>query len=705
MPTWQRRARLLIAIAAIAFAIVVAIAFKGRNPPSAAAPAIPPADPEAVVESATGTTVRINREQEEVRIEYDKLLTYPNGATKMVGMKVTTVRDNGRTFVLTGNEGEIQQDPSSFEIAGDVELTSSDGLRVRGREATYSEKDGIVRAPGPVEFSEGRISGNSTGLTYDKNQDALTLLDDAVVKVAPDESGADGIAVYSDLADFRRTARTIRFEGGMKAAQETQDIEADTAIVQLGGGQNEERLERLELRGHSRITASKPVAGGLQSLAGDDIDLAYAEDGRKLQQASIRDNASIVLGGEAGSAGRRVGADEIEVTLAEDGATPTELHARRTVSIVLPAPKGGPTRTVTADTFDALGKEGRGLTEGRFRGDVLFRERGKGLEREARSTQLDTVAAPGLGELETARFSGAVRFVDGTMTADAERALYGVSNNTLELRKADNSDRLPRMVSDRLTIEAEQIDAGLSGPRIKATGRVKSELTPSRDPAVAEKTKPTPTRRVPSMLRNDQPVIVVSDNLTYDGAASTAAYDGNARLSQGDTSIRATSISLDERSGDLKATGGVVTTTILEQTTGGKRERVPSIARAQHFVYEEGTRKATYTGGAQVGGPPGEMHAARIELYLRPSGNELDRVEAYDDVALMEQRRKTTGVRLTYFGEDDRYVVIGTPVRILDECGRETTGRTLTFYRNTDRIVVDGNEQIRTRTTGTSTCS
>ena len=48
--------------------------------------------------------------------------------------------------------------------------------------------------------------------------------------------------------------------------------------------------------------------------------------------------------------------------------------------------------------------------------------------------------------------------------------------------------------------------------------------------------------------------------------------------------------------------------------------------------------------------------------------------------------------------------MIGTPVTIVDECGRETTGRTLTFYQNTDRVVVDGNEQIRTRTTGTSTC-
>ena len=40
---------------------------------------------------------------------------------------------------------------------------------------------------------------------------------------------------------------------------------------------------------------------------------------------------------------------------------------------------------------------------------------------------------------------------------------------------------------------------------------------------------------------------------------------------------------------------------------------------------------------------------------------------------------------------------------IVDECGRETTGRTLTFFKATDRIVVDGNEQIRTQTSGSKT--
>ncbi len=130
----------------------------------------------------------------------------------------------------------------------------------------------------------------------------------------------------------------------------------------------------------------------------------------------------------------------------------------------------------------------------------------------------------------------------------------------------------------------------------------------------------------------------------------------------------------------------------------------PSIGTANAFKYEDADRRATYTGDAHLSGPQGDVTAAKIELYLKPSGDELERVEAYEKVTLNSESSKTTGVRLTYFDSDGRYLVHGTPVTTIDRCGRETTGRTLTFFKATDRIIVDGNEQIRTQTKGKSNC-
>ena len=114
--------------------------------------------------------------------------------------------------------------------------------------------------------------------------------------------------------------------------------------------------------------------------------------------------------------------------------------------------------------------------------------------------------------------------------------------------------------------------------------------------------------------------------------------------------------------------------------------------------------RATYTGNAHMNSPDGDMTAGKIELYLKPVGDELDRAEAYDDVTLRDQNRTTTGTRLTYTTADQRYVVTGAPVKVLDECRRETVGRTLTYLKSAETITIDGNEQTRTQTKGSAQC-
>ena len=135
------------------------------------------------------------------------------------------------------------------------------------------------------------------------------------------------------------------------------------------------------------------------------------------------------------------------------------------------------------------------------------------------------------------------------------------------------------------------------------------------------------------------------------------------------------------------------------------KERVQSIGKSDDFAYEEATHRATYTGSAHLTGPEGDITAAKIELYLKPSGNELDHAEAYDDVTLRESARKTTGSRVTYFAADERYVVTGRPVTIVDECDNGTVGRTLTCHKATATISVDCEKHFRTYTKGIGKCS
>ncbi|MBI2223131.1 MAG: hypothetical protein HYU53_18230 [Acidobacteria bacterium] len=143
---------------------------------------------------------------------------------------------------------------------------------------------------------------------------------------------------------------------------------------------------------------------------------------------------------------------------------------------------------------------------------------------------------------------------------------------------------------------------------------------------------------------------------------------------------------------------------MLEQVDDKTREKKPieSIGSSDEFAYEDAARRATYTGAAHLTGPQGDITAKKIELLLDADGRTLDRADAYDEVvARLEGGQRASGTRLTYFSGDGRYVMTGTPVKILEtvEGGcRETLGAALTFVRSTDTISVVGTEGNRSRT-------
>jgi lipopolysaccharide export system protein LptA len=703
MTKWLRRARLVIGVFAIVFAIVVFFAFKRRIIP-VARPVVRTA-PGALIETTGGRIERFKLSRQDVSVEYEKQQTFADGSTKMIGVTIVTEeKSSKRTFTVKGNEGQLGQNEATITLIGNVRLAASDGLTALTDHATYSDADGIVRAAGPVAFTRGRLKGTGVGMTYDKNLDALTILDQAVIHRAPDAKGAGGgLDVTSGTFTFARRDHLMRFDRTMHVERDGEVIDADNGIATLTA--DGDHLEAIELHGNARITGAKPAAGGLQGLSGETMNLKYGDGGEVLQHALLVGKADLRLAAEGGKTGRQITADIIDITLAPDGSTPTALLGRQGVQLTFPAQPGVSARTIRADTVDAKGEPGRGLTRAAFGGAVRYGENGPGVDRRVNSDALDVGLQPGGSGIDEANFAHNVHFAEGPMDAYAAAAHYAVTDGTLGLTGTEPAARTPRVSNDKIKIDAVQIDVTLEGPKMKARGNVKSELQPPKKDAHDPKEAGT---KLPSMLKQDLPVNVTADELDYDGTASKAVYTGTAQLWQADTSVKGATITIDDKTGDLSATGPVTTTTMLEQVNKDKKkERVRSVATAGAFQYEEAQRLATYTGDAHMTGPQGDMTAARIELYLKPSGDELERAEAHDDagkMTLKEQNRTTTGVHMKYTTVDEQYAVTGLPVSIVDQCGRETTGRTLTFHRATDTIVVDG-KGFRTQTKGATTCS
>jgi lipopolysaccharide transport protein LptA len=700
---WQRRARLVIAVSAVIFAVVLARQWKPRQPPSVNA-VVPRSDPGAAIEVAGGRLERFKMSRQDVSVEFQRQSMYANGSMKLYGVTIVAdEKDGSGTLKATGKEADVGPDGATIDLRGDVRLESSEVTAHTDR-ATFAKTENIVRTPGAVELTESKTTAKGVGMTFDRDRDVLTILDQAVISMGSD-SGAI-TAISSGTAIFARRERYRQFDRSVRLQRGGQLIEADTAVAHLSD--DSKRIETIELRGATKITAANPEPGALQELNGRDVTLTYAPDGEALQHVVIGSAAAIQIAGDAGKPGREIVAGMMDIDLAPDGSTPTALNARDAVRLTIPAEGNTVGRTIQAASLNAKGEPGRGLSRALFNGNVQFRERGPNVNRAASAATLDVGLKRGMSAFEDAKFSHGVRFEEGKLLATAAAARYDVDKGTLELSGSEPGALVPHVVNDQIAIDAAKVDVTLEGPKVRAAAagseKVKSILPPQKADAGEGQGGERKTK-MPSMLKQDQPVNVTASTLDYDGTTSQTVYEGAAQLWQGDTSIKGDSIAIDGKSGDLAVTA-VTSATMLEQTNkDNQKERLRSVATAKDLKYEDAPRRLTYTGDAHMSSPEGDMTAVKIELYLKPSGNELDRAEAYENVTLREQNRKTTGARMTYTTADERYVIVGAPVKIVDQCERETIGKTLTFVKSTDSIVVDGNSQIRTLTKGGGKCA
>jgi LPS export ABC transporter protein LptC len=755
--SWHKPVRVAVGVFGVASLVVVYFGISARQ--TAAPPAaMERLDPKAILESTGAILQQVRKGEEDFEVRADRTLNYEDGSARMLGVRVSVKKRNGRDFVVTAKEAGAGKDRKDLHLTGDVVLEASDGFRLTTDDATYADEAGVVRAPGKVAFTKGGMSGSGVGMSYDKNTDVLTLLAESDVTVTPAD-GSAGTSFTAGSAVLDRTMDVLSLSDNAHATRGEQVFEASTITAHLDA--DEQFVRVIELRGQAR------VAGGdstLDSMSAEAIDLTYVENGGPLDRVTLSGKASAALTTKGEQPGRRqLLGGVLEMQLGSDGSL---LHAagRDGIRFDLPVTERARGSSIQARTFDAKGEPGAGLTSAAFVDDVIYQEEAtkNAAGRAARSRTLDVTMKQ--DEVSAATFKGSVAFEERGLTACAATVEYDPQGGAITLSGTDAGGG-PRAANAQVAVAATAIDITLEGPRMSARGDAKTVLKPPPDargnctvrgrgrgaaPAATEE-KPN---RLPGLLKENAPVNVNADSLTYAGGGGVATYSGNAMLWQGETAIRADEVRLDQAKGDLIATGGARSTLMLD----GKA----SIGRAETMKYEDARRLVTYesprpvpvargraaarAGGAAPGsvqtpappvatpvvpgaparaamapgrgvvpppmpaflsGPQGELRAWRIEMVLAAGAGRADRLEAYDDVNLRVEMRRATGVRLTYFAEDERYVMTGTatsPVCVVDPT-RATTGKTLVFYRSADRILVDGNEETRTQTTSGGLCA
>lgn len=707
---WQKLLRLAIAVFVVVFAAVVVVSLRRGHRTASPPPAVPTLEKAVLAVGGTGQVDIQSKGTERTHIKFGKQVSYDGGRNVFSeGVTVTLPDKEGRRITIESQQAEVTRPPDKqigkAVFMGGVTLTTSDGITVKSATATYADEDQTARIPGKVTFTKGRMSGSATGATYDQVRHVLWLLEDAKVDVAADKDNAP-IHITSKAAGMARLEHYMKFTGGARFDGEGHVTVADEATAFLT--QDDEKVQRLELRGNSNITA-KPGQGGPQSMHARDIDMAYAPDGRTLQSAHLVENASVGLPGEKGKGTKRISAKGIDIAMAPDGATVTNLTANENVQVDLPPDGDTPARRIRSAALLATGSPDGGIQNAAFVGDVDFHEtrpanaktKAAAVDRTAKSQRLDVKTKPGFGDIETAEFHSNVHFVDGTQTADAPVAVYSIAQDRLDLSLGQgDTGKGPHVEDGRIRVDALRIQMTLSSQRMKADTNVRSVMTQSKDAKNGNGVK------MPSMLKEDKPVNVKSNRLDYDGDKSIAIYEGNARLWQEETDIKGDKIVLEDKTGNLHATTNVTTIMTLEEAKDTKATNDPKATKdtkekptpptrttADDLVYEDAKHRAIYTGNPHMVGPDGDVTADRIELYLAEQGGQLERAEADGNVISKQENRRAYGKHLTYLAKEDLYTMVGLPAKVYDDVApkcKYTEAATVSFQKGANTTSASG---------------
>jgi LPS export ABC transporter protein LptC len=697
---WQRRVRGLLAVATMAFAVTVYFAIRERPRPPAP-PADERRDPRAALESTGATLVQMLGDTERFEVEAARQFLYEDGRVRLEdGVRVRLPSSDRREVRVTAARAEVRDQRSLVVLEGDVRLVSSDGARVETERAVYDHRTGLVEIPGPASFVQGRSTARGVGATYDRLRDVFWIRHRATLEIRHD--ARDQVTrITAARATYARGDQYWRFEGDAVLVRGPLTSHAEEATLHLGP--DAERIRTIELRGGARVDLQE-AAASIERMTAREITLDYSDTGTAPQRARLAGGAVVDMR-DRQQGRRRIAAEWLDLQFAQGGRV-DRLEARDRVEVQMPAAGETPARRIRAHALDLAGGADTQPSTARFSGQVDWRESvrsassGVPAERLARADTVEAIFAPGVGDPTEARFIGNVLIRDGDLEARAGEAWYRTTAALLRLEPGGSSGGDPRVTDSRVVVDARQIEVLLASRRLVAETNVRSQFLPP--PSGREASTAAP-RRVPRLIRQDRPWYATADRLVYDGGTGHAELTGAVKLFQDDTTIQAQQVILDEARGDLEAIGEARSRVLLEGTDEktGAPERVPTVGTADRIRYDDRLQRITYLHRARLIGQEGVLSADRIDVYLDETAQALDRLDAVGAVTVQLDGRVAGGDRLRYEAARGRYVVVGTPVSIVEDLGaqcRETRGRTLTFFRSIDTIDVDGNAEHRTRT-------
>lgn len=270
---------------------------------------------------------------------------------------------------------------------------------------------------------------------------------------------------------------------------------------------------------------------------------------------------------------------------------------------------------------------------------------------------------------------------EGDRKARAVRAVMEPLENVITLEtKARLWDSTGSTAADHIRMD-QRTD------HLLADGHVTSSRLPDKKKSASE------------MLNGDEPLQAIAATMTASDHNRLIHYEGKVVLWQGASRVQADRVDIDRVHRRLVADGSVATQ-FMEQPKAEKKaapkEPLFTLVRAQHLLYTEENRLATYTGGVVMTRPGLNVKSAMLRAYLAESGADSRIEKAYADqhVEIVQtspgRRRTGTGEHAEYYTANQKIVLRGGLPQLVDSLRGSTRGTELTYFANDDRLLVNG---------------
>jgi lipopolysaccharide export system protein LptA len=311
---------------------------------------------------------------------------------------------------------------------------------------------------------------------------------------------------------------------------------------------------------------------------------------------------------------------------------------------------------------------------------------------------------PDSGDLRVLRQWGDFRFEQGDRHGRAQEAQFDLAANQIELRnQAEVWDPNSRTSANHLTLDENSGD-------FTAQGGVASVYQEENTGESGSGTGETGG----DLFTPSEPVYATAERMVSNQRSGLLEYHGKARLWQGTDRVEAQQIRIERHQRKLTAEGNVVSV-IAERDedpaadpgahrTGAAASGRPVQVRADAMQYEEATRRVDYDGHVELQRDALRVKAQELDAWLAPpgqAGNRLEKAVARGSVEIVETTTHAKPLRWG-FGEqaqfhpaEDKVILAGEPARVINARQDTTRGSELTYYLNDDRLLVLGSPQER----------